>query len=157
MNSNDCTSQLLRKFVSTHASPRPLLTERLSPLHRREDCNCTPSLPELKRSTDTPHGTQTGLHVKTAPDAETRGLAATRPTNQTSGVSTIRQDSFLSFTSTRERSFTDHRLNWPGRQRSISRETSEILFHHDDAGPEPNLQHTPEEIVISCSARPTRE
>ena len=74
------------------------------PLRRREDRNCAPSLPELKRSTNTPHGTQTGLQVRTA------------PTTQTSGVSTIRQDSFLSFTSTQERGLIDHRLNWPGRQ-----------------------------------------
>ena len=35
--------------------------------------------------------------------------------------------------------------------------TLETLFHHDGVGPEPSLQHMPEETVISCSARSPRE
>ena len=110
VNSNDRTSHFLRKFlVSTHASIRPLLTERQSSLHHREDDNCAPNLPELKRSTDTPHGTQTGLRGEELHQTLRRErLATTRSTKQTSGVNTIRLDSCFSFTSTQERGLRKH-------------------------------------------------
>ena len=103
-------------LVSTHASPSPLLTVRLSPLHRREDRNCAPSLPELKSSTDTPHGTQTGLRVRTAPDVETRETC-NNEIDQPNEPCQHNSSGFLSFLHKHiERSFIEHKVNWPGRQ-----------------------------------------
>ena len=151
---NDGTSRLLRKIlVSTREPHHPLLTERLLPPRRREGRSCAQGLPELKRSTDTHHVTQTGLLFKDCTKTLRNGrLAATISNNHASGVSTIRQFSFLPFTSTQklwlQRAVTElARLS----TRPSSKKMSPTLFHHDVAGHEPNLQHTPEEIVIFCS------
>ena len=77
--------------------------------------NCAQSLPELKRSTDTPHGTQTGLQVRTAPDVE-KWETGNNQIDQPGERCQHNSSGFLSFTNTQERGFIEHRLNLPNRQ-----------------------------------------
>ena len=93
-------------IVSTRASHRPLLTEKLSPLQRRDDRSCAQSLPELKRSTDTLHVTQTSLQWRTAPNVE-KGETGNNEIDQPGEW--CQHNSFLPFTSTQKgKSFSEH-------------------------------------------------